>query len=410
MKITYLSPTAQMGGAEVSLLDMLASLHQAQPAWKLQLIAANRGALVEQAAALGVETLVLPFPESLAQLGDAGVGNLAGGRQTSRMKLVGKLAAAAPGVRRYRRQLRDALEGSAPDIIHTNGFKMHILGMWSRPPVPIIWHIHDYISPRPVMQRLLKHYAHKCAAIIANSNSVAADVRSACPRAKEIYTIYNAVDLEKFSPAGDKLDLDELAGLPPAPKGTIRVGLVATLARWKGHETFLRALAMLPADLPVRGYVIGGALYQTHGSQYTLAELKQLAATMKITNRVGFTGFTDRPAAAMRSLDIVVHASTEPEPFGLVIAEAMACGRAVIISNAGGASELITPDEDALAHTPGDSKFLAANITSLATNHSLRANLKSRARLTAEHRFERSRLASSLTPIYRQIVSIAQAA
>jgi glycosyltransferase involved in cell wall biosynthesis len=48
-----------------------------------------------------------------------------------------------------------------------------------------------------------------------------------------------------------------------------------------------------------------------------------------------------RPADAMRALDVVVHASTDPEPFGLVVAEAMACGRAVTTSGTGGASELI---------------------------------------------------------------------
>ncbi len=56
----------------------------------------------------------------------------------------------------------------------------------------------------------------------------------------------------------------------------------------------------------------------------------------------------------MRALDIVVHASTRPEPFGLVIAEAMACGRAVITSAAGGAAEIVESEVDALTHTPGD--------------------------------------------------------
>jgi len=75
------------------------------------------------------------------------------------------------------------------------------------------------------------------------------------------------VDLDRFNPQGPKLDLDAIAGVPSAPAGTIRVGLVATMARWKGHEVFLRALSMLPKELPVRGYVIGGPIYSTAGSQ-----------------------------------------------------------------------------------------------------------------------------------------------
>ena len=81
-------------------------------------------------------------------------------------------------------------------------------------------------------------------------------------------------------------------------------------------------------------------MYDTAGSQHTMEELQALADGLGLGGRVGFTGFLP-PAPAMRALDVVVHASTRPEPFGLVIAEAMACGRAVITSAAGGAAELV---------------------------------------------------------------------
>jgi glycosyltransferase involved in cell wall biosynthesis len=185
----------------------------------------------------------------------------------------------------------------------------------------------------------------------------------------------------------------------------IRVGLLATLARWKGHEVFLRALSQIPADVPVRGYIIGGALYQTDGSQYSLTELKTLAKQLGVADRVGFTGFVDQPAATMRSLDIVVHASTQPEPFGLVIVEAMACARAVIVSDAGGAAELIEAGTNALVHTPGDVKQLADRIKQLATNPELRQRLGAAGRVTAETRFDRTRLARELVAIY-QLLSV----
>ena len=238
---------------------------------------------------------------------------------------------------------------------------------------------------------------------VLGGESVAADVRAVCGRRLTVKTIYNGIDLESFSPSGSTLDLDALSGLPPATPGTVRVGMLATLARWKGHETFLRAMALLPADLPVRGYVAGGALYQTNGSQHSLVELKRLAHKLGISNRVGFTGFIDDPAAAMRALDIVVHASTQPEPFGLVIIEGMACGRAVIAAGTGGAAELITDGADGLGHTPGDANFLAARIMQLASDAHLRARLGRSGRKTAEHRFDRARLATELIPLYLSV-------
>jgi glycosyltransferase involved in cell wall biosynthesis len=206
--------------------------------------------------------------------------------------------------------------------------------------------------------------------------------------------------VEKFSPEGPAADLDALSGLAPAPAGTVRVGLVATFSRWKGHETFLRALGALPAGAPIRGYVIGGAMYDTDGSQYTLDELRRLAASLGLENRVGFTGLALDPERVMRALDVVVHASTAREPFGLVIAEAMACGRAVITSGSGGAAELVRDDVDAIVHRPGDSAGLAAAIHLLAAEPARRASMGRAARAIAVERFDARRLGEQFAATY----------
>jgi len=220
-----------------------------------------------------------------------------------------------------------------------------------------------------------------------------------------VYPVHNGVDLNQFSPAGRGLDLDALACLPPPAAGTVRVGLLGTMAWWKGHKTFLRAISLLPTHLPVRAYVLGGALYHRQDSQCALEELRSFAAQLHLSHKVGFTGFVEDPASAMRALDIVVHASTQPEPFGMVIAEAMACGRALIASQAGGAAELLEVGTNALAHPPGDAAILAERIAELASNPELRARLGKAARATAEARFDRARLADELIRIYRQALA-----
>lgn len=389
----------------MSLLDMLASLRAAAPGWSLHLVVSEDGPLAARAKALGVETTVLKFPPLLARLGDAGAGGPAGNR-TSRLALSGQLLAAAPSVALYVRRLRALVGRHAPDIIHSNGLKMHLLGAWAAPArVPLVWHIHDYLSLRPLMARLLKRSAGRSAVAIANSRSVAADIAKTCGVGLKVETVYNGLDVERFSPVGPRLDLDALAGFTtPAPPDTIRIGILATLARWKGHQTFLRSLSLVSPQLPIRAYVISGALYRTNGSQHSLDELKRLARQLGLDARVGFTGFLDEPAGAMRSLDIIVHASTQPEPFGLVIAEAMACGRAVVASEAGGATELFETDVNALGHPPGDAARLAEQLTLLATDASLRARLGAAGRETAEQRFDRARLATELMPIYRAVL------
>jgi len=244
---------------------------------------------------------------------------------------------------------------------------------------------------------LLRHHRRRAAAIVANSRSVAADLVATLGTGAPVSTIYNAVDLAVFAPEGPSTDLDRLAGLAPAAPGVCRVGLLATFARWKGHEVFLRAVAAVPA---IRAYVIGGPVYDTGGSQHSIDELKARAAELGLADRVGFTGFVERPADALRALDVVVHASTEPEPFGLVIAEGMACGKAVVVSRAGGAAEIVTDDVDALATAPGDAGALAAALDRLAGDETLRARLGAEARRTALTRFDPATFVRRFLEIY----------
>jgi len=411
-RIVFLSPTGQIGGAERSLLDFMVSLREAKPSWNLDLIVGGSGPLIEECRFAGVTVHVREFPRQLARLGDAGAGGPAG-VEVSRAALYGRLAFAGVAAGRYALSLHRLLNRLKPDIMHTNGFKMHALGAWARPAgVPLVWHIHDYVSSRAVMTRLLRMFAGRCSAAIANSASVAEDFEAVLKPGMPVYKIWNAVDLKEYSPLGKTLDLDAESGLSAAPRGTVRVGLVGTLAKWKGHETFLKALSLLPSDLPVRGYVIGGPLYETDASQWRMDELKAKAAQLGLGGRVGFTGFVARSAQAMRALDIVVHASTKPEPFGLVLVEAMACGRALIASASGGAKEIFEDGVTALAHTPGDANQLAELIVTLARHRKMRNDLATAGRKAAEQHFDRARLALQLAPIYQGLLSarIAKAA
>ena len=391
MKIVYLNPSGKLGGAETSLRELLAGVRSAEPDWDLWLLLGEDGPLASIARDLGVNVAVKPYPPALARLGDAA-------RRTSLLNLLGAAAATAT----YKRALARWLRGVDPDLIHTNGLKMHLLGAWARPRrSALIWHIHDYISRRPLMRLLLRPFRRRCATAIVNSRSVAADLEKTLVGLR-IVPIYNAVDVQRFSPKGPRVDLDALAGLAPAPSGTVRIGLIATFARWKGHAVFLEALSRLPASLPLRGYIIGAPIYQTAGSQWSVSELQQQAKRLGLEDRVGFTGFIEDNAAAMRSLDIIVHASTQPEPFGMVIIEAMASGKAVIASQAGGAAEIFSEGENALAHAPGDVIALAHRMERLCRDAQLRDALGKSGRATAERFFHQRRLVDELLQIYHE--------
>jgi glycosyltransferase involved in cell wall biosynthesis len=403
MKIVFLNPSAQRGGAETVLLQILRALRSSRPDWSLHLIAGDQGPLLEQARDISVAAECLQFPNIISQLGEAS-GHKSGNSLLRKLRL----ALAAPSAFLYAFRLRRRLSRLQPDIVHSNGMKMHFFSAMVMPPgspMKLIWHLHDYLSARRTMSPLLRRMAHRCRVVIANSHSVVADARKVLPTDLTIQAVHNSVDTNLFTPAGSCIDLDELAGMPEAPAGTIRIGLVATFAGWKGHDVFIRAAGMIPRDLSVRFYIIGGPIYATEGSQWSFDDLRQIARDAGIEERVGFTGFIEDVPAAMRALHIIVHASKKPEPFGMTIIEAMACGRAVISSGWGGAGELIDPEVNALTFSLTDPGTLANAITRLIDDSELRSRLGSAARAKVEREFNQRVFAEKMMSIYNELKS-----
>ena len=405
-RIVYLNPIGGLGGAERLLLDLLATVRVLAPEYELHLILAGAGPLAGEAEKLGVRTRVLALPEALAQAGDFALAN------QSQLKAAFELARqglrALASLREYTRQLAAALEDLQPALVHSNGIKTHLLGRRALgPDVPIVWHLHDFLSARKVSARTLRWSTRGVAAGIAVSQAAAADARKVLPSVP-VEVVYNGIDLERFSPGpGLGARLDELAGLPPAPHGTLRAGLVATYARWKGHDVFLNAAARfskLRPEIPIRWYLIGGPIYQTPGSQFSESELRAQVRALGLEQCAGFIGFQSDPAWVYRSLDLVVHASVRPETFGLTIVEAMACARPVLVAAAGGARELFTDGHDAAGFPPGDVAALTELLMHLAGDPRRRAQLGAQAHLTAQRRFSRVRLGQEILGIYRRIL------
>jgi glycosyltransferase involved in cell wall biosynthesis len=181
---------------------------------------------------------------------------------------------------------------------------------------------------------------------------------------------------------------------------------VATYARWKGQEVFLQAAALLLREspsLPVRFYIVGAPLYRTPDSQFSEEELRGLVEQLKLSGHVGLVPFQREPATVYRALDVFVHASTHREPFGLTIAEALACGRPAVISRASGAAEQLTEGVDALTLPSRDVEALAAALRRLVEDAELRERLGHAARRTALERFSRERYAREILDIYRSL-------
>jgi glycosyltransferase involved in cell wall biosynthesis len=308
--------------------------------------------------------------------------------------------------RDYSRRLRRSIAELKPGIVHSNALKSHLFAaLGGSHECPLIWHVRDFLGTRPIMSHVLKRVSSSVSRAVGISEAVGRDVRAALP-GLPVDVVYNAIDVDHFHPGpGDGDELDRLAGLPPATPGTVRVGLIATFARWKGQDLLIDTAARIGTEIPSRFYIIGGPIYKTKGSQFSEDELRSLADRRGLGDRVGFIPFQSDTAEIYRSLDVVVQASTKPEPFGRTIVEAMATGRAVAVSNGGGAAELFREGCDGVGFTPGSSESLCDAVARLIADPGLRERLGRNARSSAVDRFHRGRLGPDVLRVYDQALS-----
>lgn len=145
------------------------------------------------------------------------------------------------------------------------------------------------------------------------------------------------------------------------------IGLIGALTPQKGVATLLRALSLLPADLPAwRAVIVGdGPL---------AAELRHLADSLSLSPRVQFAGYQDS-RHVLPDLDVLAVPSMDGEGSSGVIKEAWISGAALIASDLPSNLELVTPEADGLAFARSDPAALAEGVARLLRDPALRARL-----------------------------------
>ena len=398
MRVLYVNPTGGLGGSERSLFDLLVSLERSRLHVKKKVVLLADGELARRIRELGIEVEVQPLPEALAMLGEYARGDSRPRRHT--------LWRGAFSALSHTLAFRRSVQAFRPDIVHTNGMKAHLLAALAVPDVPRIVHLRDFISERRFSRRALPLLGRR-ALFVTNSEAVGRDALGMNGRLR-VRVVHNAIDLEEFRPRPRNLvQLAALAGLDAPPVDAVVVGLVATYAWWKGHRTFLEAAARVRAALPaqaLRFYVVGGPVYRTAGSEVTAAELRAELERVNLIADAGLVPFQNDIGSLYCGLDVMVHASERPEPFGRTIVEAMASGCAVVVARGGGAVELFTEGRTGLGFRPGDPDDLARAVIELVRNRELRVRMSREARAEAEARFGRERLAGEIFGAYEELL------
>jgi glycosyltransferase involved in cell wall biosynthesis len=178
-------------------------------------------------------------------------------------------------------------------------------------------------------------------------------------------TIYpGVVDVEKWSQPYDTTKIRQEFGWTDQD---FVVGNIGRLVGWKGQDIFLRALAEVKREIPdIKGLLVGEPDRNEMGPNGEPSPFYQhlldLIKSLNLTDNVHFAGFRSDIPEILAAINVLVHSSTEPEPFATVVIEGMMAGRPVIAAKAGGMPEMIIDGVTGLLPPPGDPKAMAQAI------------------------------------------------
>jgi len=321
--ILFIDETAQIGGAEINLLQLLPRLKQL--GWSPTVIIPSTGPLLTRLQEIDVPFIIIPTGR-FRSVSDYWRGKKIPNIFSWLITLINGIIWMI-GISRELRHAR-------PTVVQTVSLLSHIFGGGAAKMagIPIISHIQDIISPdngMGIYSWFFKHWAETIPNyLVCISDLVAMQFDEAELAKKKVIVIHNIIDVEKFHPHFSSCESGDI----------FQIATIARLTRWKGQMDGLRVASKLhKLDYVFRWYFIGDA---SLGDADYAEELIEYVRQEHLEERVFFMGWQEDVNSLLQSANLLVHLSIEPEPFGLVIGEALACGVPVIVTS-GGLSDIV---------------------------------------------------------------------
>lgn len=180
------------------------------------------------------------------------------------------------------------------------------------------------------------------------------------------------------------------------------VGCVGRLEFWKGQHLFLEAVEKIARQVKnVHFLIVGGPTSHKHEYATSLADLRRRVSE---PDRVTLLGHRDDISSIMCDLAVIVHASLLPEPFGLVVMEAMHAGSVIVAANAGGVREQVEDGVTGFLYEPGNVDEMAEKIVQ-ALRLADRTQMGERARQSIERRFAKTPSVQALLNVYNELLT-----
>ncbi len=254
---------------------------------------------------------------------------------------------------------------------------------------------HDFTAP----SLFLRLFSKRCFQVLACSEDVSQYLREAGVPAEKTIIIPNGVDPQKFAHIPPFIT-EEISQRP------LKIGILGRIDEWKGQHIFVKSAKIFLETFPDAQFFVFGE--PTEHDPKTLEFYEGLKIYVKMNhleNNIFFCGFVP-PEKAFEKIDIVVHASTEKEPFGRVPIEGAMAGKCLIISAIGMPMHIFTDRENALFFEPKNAFDLAQKIKIVWENRLYLQTMAESAKKLAEEKFLLSSVTHQLEEFFTKTETI----
>ena len=390
LRVVYLDHVARLSGGEIALLRLLPHLRRVNA----HVILGEEGPLTARLAQAGISVEVLPIA---AAARDA---------RKDTVRLAGASPAALLATLTYVARLTLRLRQLQPDLVHTNSLKAGVYGSLAANAagIPVVWHLRDRIAPdylpRPAVRLVRGLVGRMADGVVANS---LATLETLATRDRLDAVEAGARDrgrVHRVIP-----DSVEPSPRPRTPdRSATTFGVVGRIAPWKGQDLFVRAFAAAFPTGAERAVIVGAPLFGEEGCE---RDLRELITRLGLAERVELRGFREDVWSELARMDVLVHTSVIPEPFGQVVLEGMAAGLPVIAPDEGGPAEVITDGETGRLFTARSVAALAAAMRALAADPQARERLGSTAQRSVGV-YHPTRVGEQLEQMYEQVLRLSR--
>lgn len=294
-------------------------------------------------------------------------------------------------------QLARVIRAFRPDVVHLgNGVRANFDGLLAcrLTRTPVLCHVKGFEKYSSRERRA----ARRIDVLVPMTKAVEEHCRRHGIVGRRTAVVYDALDETAFVPGRSPVEVRRELGVPSeAPL----FGVAGNVQEWKGQAVLVEAMPRILASVPGAHALIIGGVHRSGAAYHD--RLRARIRELGIEAAVHVTGFRNDMPDVFQALDVVVHTSVRPEPFGRVILEGMLLGKPVVATDAGGVPELIENGRTGFLTPPGDPVALADTLVPLLLDPDRRAGVGSAAQAWARDRFRLPRHVAEMTAIYESI-------